>query len=323
MKNFTVLMLLLFVSACATGPATNLEKEVDEGKNGEQDVKTVDKTYSTDIRSFSNLKKTKSKISCNNYLKVKKENWRDLLEAGYSCIQKKKWNVLSSIAEKLSHNHLKAPWGPYYRSIVSEHKGDLARAVWMADLALKKAPGNSMILFQKARVLWMVKEETSSYEMMKKVVKLNPENYDAILFLGNIHYRDRDFKEALVYYNKILKVNSKDSKYRAAMGDSYFHTGKYKESVKHYKVAVYKERMNASLLYKIGLSYKFMKDWGRSKTYLEKAVAQKRKGRGLASVSAENMIADLKSVKAKIEASKGKNRKKIKVAKGAKSEKNK
>lgn len=305
MKYLVIILSFIFVSGCATGPATKMEKGTGKGQGKEQDVKTIDATYSTDIKSFSNLKKSRARVACRDYGNVDKKNWRDLLEAGFSCIQLKNWESLSAIAGKLSHNHLKAPWGPYYRSIVAENQGDLARAIWMADLALKKAPENAMILFQKARILWLTKEESQAYEMMEKVVELDSKNYDAILFLGNIHYRDRDFLEALIYYDKVLKYNYRDGKYRAAMGESNFYIGKYQESIKHYKAAASSEKLNASLFYKIGLSYKNLKNWSSAKTYLEKAISQRRKGRGLASLSDEKMRNDLKSVVAKIREIKG------------------
>ncbi|MGH1468921.1 MAG: tetratricopeptide repeat protein [Bdellovibrionales bacterium] len=314
MNYVITLIALMLITGCATGPAEKMEKGGAEksAKADLQDVKTVDTTYSTDIKASSNLKSSRARVSCNEYANVDKKNWRNLLEAGYSCIQKKNWDALSSIASKLSHNHLKAPWGPYYRSIVAEQRGDFARAIWMADLALKKAPDNAMILFQKARILWVTKQETASYEMMKKVVEADPKNYDALLFLGNIHYRDREFIEALSFYEKVLKYNYRDAKYRAAMAESNFFLGNYQESIKHYKAAAAGSKLNASLYYKLGLAYKNLKNWSNAKTYLTRAILQRRKGRSIASLSDENMRNDLKAVEAKIKEVKGENDEKAK-----------
>jgi len=309
MKKYTLIFSTLFIFGCATVPNSKPKKNVapKSKKSGElQDVKSVDSTYSENIETVSNLRKAKSKVACADHNKVDKANWRNLLEAGFSCIQEKKWTALSSIAAKLSHNHLKAPWGPYYRSIVAENRGDLARALWMADLALKKSPDNALILYQKARVLWLTKHESESYSLMKEVVKKDPKNYDALLFLGNVHYRDREFKEALSYFNQVLKFNSGDAEFRAALGESLFFSGKYKESVKHYKAASAKIKINGSLYYKIGLAYKNLKDWDLSKSYLEKAISQKRKGRSLASLGDLKMRKDLKEVMTNIESAKGK-----------------
>jgi tetratricopeptide (TPR) repeat protein len=310
MKNLTILCSLLFLFGCASTPDGAVQKKSSKKakKSGElQDVRTVDSTYSENIKTVSSLRKVKSKVPCANHTGVDKANWRDLLEAGFSCIQEKKWTELNSIAAKLSHNHLKAPWGPYYRSIVAEHRGDLARSLWMADLALKKSPDNALILYQKARVLWLSQKESQSYTLMKDVIKKDPTNYDAFLFLGNIHYRDREFKEALTYYNKVLEFNSGDVEYRAALGETLFFTGKYKESVKHYKAASSKMKLNGSLYYKIGLAYKNLKDWELSKSYLEKAISQKRKGRSLASLGDMKIRKDLNEVIAKINSGKEKN----------------
>lgn len=316
MKNLSLLFSVVFLFGCASVDSAKMEKKDSSKKEAKskelQDVKTVDKTYSEDIKSMSSLRKTKSKVLCDDHTKVEKKNWRDLLEAGFSCIQDKKWSPLSAIASKLSHNHLKAPWGPYYRSIVSEHRGDLSRSLWMIDLADKKAPNNSLIMYQKARVLWLTKNESEAYSLMKQVVAKNPKNYDALLFLGNIHYRDRDFKTALKYYEKVLQFNYKDSEYRAAMGESFFFSKKYQDSIKHYKAATSNIKKNASLLYKTGLAYKNLKNWASAKTYFEKAISQKRRGRSLASLGDMEIRKNLKDVITKIEAGKSiKNNKKV------------
>lgn len=310
MKKIIFIVLVLILSGCASTPDGEMGKETakDSKKKDElQDVRTVDKTYSDNIQTVSNLRKVKSKVPCADHSKVEKTNWRDLLEAGFSCIQDKEWTALSLVASKLSHNHLKAPWGPYYRSIVAENRGDLARSLWMADLALKKSPDNALILYQKARVLWLTKQESEAYSLMKTVVEKDPKNYDALLFLGNIHYRDREFKEALKYYNKVLEFNSGDAEYRAALGESLFFSGKYKDSVKHYKAAMSNMKLNGSLYYKVGLAYKNLKNWELSKSYLEKAISQKRKGRSLASLGDMKIRKELNEVMIKIESGKGKN----------------
>lgn len=310
MKQIILFASVIFLFGCATTQNNEIKKNKNakkEKKSSEiQDVKSVDATYSENIQTVSNLRKVKSKVLCVDHVKVDKKNWRNLLEAGFSCIQDKKWTALSSIASKLSHNHLKAPWGPYYRSIVSEHRGDLARALWMIDLALKKSPENALILYQKARILWLTKKESQSYSLMKKVVEKDPKNFDALLFLGNIHYRDRDFAEALKYYNKVLAYNSGDAEYRAALGESLYFIDKHKDSIKHYKAAASKIKLNGSLYYKIGLAYKNLKDWSLAKAFLEKAISQKRKGRSLASLGDMKIREDLKEVMIKINANKEK-----------------
>ncbi len=312
MKYSMISLGFIFILGCATGPSSQIDnvKILNGVKKGFQDVKKIDTVYSSGIKASSNLRNLRARVSCKEYGDVDNKNWRRMLEIGYSCIKKKNWSALSVVANKLSHNHLKAPWGPYYRSIIAEQEGDLTRAIWMVDLALKKAPQNTIIIFQKARVLWLAKNESMAYEMMKKVVKLDPKNYDALFFLGNIHYRDRDFKEALKFYKKIFKYNHKDAGYRAAMGESNFYLGNYQESIKHYKAAALRSKLNASLFYKLGLSYKNLKNWSNAKVYLEKAIVQRRKGRSLASLSDEKIRADLKIVEAKIRENKrGKNEK--------------
>lgn len=293
--------MILFLGACATtgngtGDAAKQSLSKEEKAQSLQDVRSVDKTYSSNINLATTLEKVRTKYSCKEYRQLKKTAWKDLLEAGYSCIDQKKWIELSEIAKILSHNHLKAPWGPYYRSIVAENKRDFSRALWMINLAEKKAPENSIILYQKARLLWTMGDETESYKLMEKVVKLNPKNFDALFFLGKIQYRDREFADAIHYFEKVYRYKRKDAAFRASLAESYFFEKKYKKSIDHYKAAASGQELNASLFYKIGLAYKNLKKYDSAKNYFEKAISQRRKGRSLASFSDDKVRAELNQV---------------------------
>lgn len=308
MKIMGVILCILFLSACSTtkemrkGTASDKVAAADS-KVEKQDVKSLDLTYSDGVESsFSK----RGKYKCDEYKTFKKEDWKKIIESGFSCIVDKNWAELSEIADILSHNHLKAPWGPFYKSVIaSDQRGDHLRALWMVDLALRKSPENTLILFQKARVKWLLEEHAEAFKIISDVVKKDKKNYEAAFFLSQIHYRDREFKEALKYFKDLGRYYSKDSNYRISYAESLFHTGKFKESVQQYKVAAGIEKNNATFYYRIGQAYKNMQNWSYAKSYLEKAISQRRKGRALASLSDEKIRKDLKFVEAKLVEVKG------------------
>lgn len=317
-KIFIIFILANFVVSCVTGDKTSDKsasqktkeaKKKDLSQTEKQDVTTVDTAYVEDIKGVSNFDKNRSKYNCNEYQKIEKQKWRDLVDAGYSCIRDKNWGTLSEVATLLSHNHLKAPWGPYFRSIVSESKADYSRALWMIELANKKAPNNPLVMYQKARILWGTKNETEAYNLFKEVYKLNSNLYEVPLFLGFVEYRDRNFKEAIAYFQKVEKYVNRNPEFNAALAESYFFTNDFKKSLPHYKSAVSREDLNASLYYKIGLAYKNLKDWNQAKSYFEKALSQRRRGRSIASFDDSSLHAALKEVDTVLSAQKsqGKN----------------
>ncbi len=311
MRLVFIILLAAFITGCATTDSNISEKgntqasskntKKEKPKEELQDVQTIDKSYGSKIRITSYIKKTKAKIKCSDYSKVKVDEWRKLLESGWSCIKNKNWPVLEEIANILSRKHIKAAWGPYYKSIIAEKQGDLMKAQWMINLAERKAPNNPVITFQKARLAWLQKDETQAFDLMKAVLKQDAKNLDAAQFLGEIHFRDRQFKEAINYLTKTLKYMGRDSKTRLALAESHFELGKYKESLAHYKTAISLTQNNADLWMKMGLSYQNLKNYERAKSCYEQAINQKRKGRALASLSDQEIRKNLSAVNKIIE----------------------
>ena len=241
-KNNFIFLLFFILASCATTSEsgnnekaqTNEEKSSKE-KNGEestakQDVKEIDLNYSKGFK----LSEKKGKIDCNKYLEIEKEDWRGLVESALSCIYDKNWSNLSKVADILSHNHLKAPWGPYYKSIVaSERFRDYQRAEWMINLAAKKSPKNDIINYQLARIYWNTNRKPQAYDLMEEIRKKDPNNSSVLRFLGDVEYRDRNFKKTLKHYSKIIPKFSRDLEFRAALATSYFYTDQKEKSLSH------------------------------------------------------------------------------------------
>lgn len=291
------LLFLLFLSACATGGNLNDDSisddklkttglEAGEGEaekiTSKQDVKELDLNYSKGL----GLSNKKGKYSCVKHLETEKENWQALVESALTCIYDKNWVELSKIADKLSHNHIKAPWGPYYKSIVAyERFRDYQRAEWMCNLALKKSPENNVVKYQLARIYWNTDRKPQSFDLMEQIKKKNPKNPNIQRFLGDVQYSDRNFKDALSHYEKVQSVFSRDLDFRSALATSYFYTGKKESSLSHYKFVVRNSKYKGPYLFQIGEVYKEMKNWSLAKAYYLKAMKSGPSSRNIASLS--------------------------------------
>lgn len=307
MKNFEKIFILtaaLTLMSCATSE----KEDVNESKAGskkeksrieKQDVKSVDNQYSENVR-FT-LKEGKYK--CEQAIEFEKEDWRKLLESGLSCIYNKDWNGLSKVADILSHNHLKAPWGAYYKSIIASEKyKDFQRAEWMANLALKKAPENEVIKFQMARIYWNTDRSSEAYDLMKDIQKKNKDNTSILKFLGDIEYKDRNFKEAEKYYSNVLSEFSNDLDYRAALAGTLYYNGKEKESLSHYKYVLRRSKNKRPLYFQIGEIYKKEKNWKYAKAYYERAMKDTATVRSIASLDQKKIKIQLDYVDQKLNA---------------------
>lgn len=303
-KTLLVILPLLISLGCATGTKSTGKDSKKSAKKemsriDAQDVKSVDSQY-TDSVKFT-VKEGKHK--CEEAIEFKKEEWRKLLESGLSCIYNKNWNGLSKVADILSHNHLKAPWGAYYKSVIASEKyKDFQRAEWMANLALKKAPDNQIIKFQLARIYWNTKRYSEAYDLMKEIKKKNPNDVSILKFLGDIEYKDRNFKEAEKYYSKVLSDFSKDVAFRAAYAGTLYYNGKQKESLSHYKYVLRRATDKRPLYFQIGEIYKNEKNWKYAKAFYERAIKDTQSVRSVASLDQKKIKIQLDYVDQKLKA---------------------
>jgi tetratricopeptide (TPR) repeat protein len=301
-KKSFIFTSILILSACATTKnvddsgveaSTKKEKKESSGEDStaKQDVKKLDMNYS---KGFE-LSEKKGKFDCKKYTDFEKEEWENLVESALSCISDKDWVSLSKIADILSHNHLKAPWGPYYKSIVAyERFRDFQRAEWMCNLALKKSPNNPIINYQLARIYWNTERKPEAFDLMLEINKKDPENPSVLRFLGDVEYTDRNFKKALKYYEKIIPRYSRDLDFRAALATSLFYTDQKQQSLSHYKYAARNSKENGPYFYQIGEVYKSLKNWTLAKAYYLRAMKTGPTTRSIASL-------DLKKIKVQLD----------------------
>ena len=296
MKNFKYIFVLLFVLASCSSvekkpdertPASSSKKLLKTKKDeatSDKDVLKLDMSYSKGVK----ISQKKGRFDCKKYVNFEKEKWKSLLESAQSCIYDKDWTTLSKIADIFSHNHLKAPWGAYYKSLVASEKyKDYQRAEWMCNLALKKSPDNEVIKFQLARIYWKTERQSQAFDEMNLVRKKNSNNKSVLRFIGDVEYSDRNFKEALTYYNKITSAYSKDLDFRGALATSLFYTDQKEKSIKHYKFVAKNTSDKGPYYFQIAEAYKFLKKWELAKTYYIKAKNAGQKSRGIASVDTD------------------------------------
>jgi Tfp pilus assembly protein PilF len=139
---------------------------------------------------------------------ILKQAWTDLVAMANSCLLKNKLNMAEEIALELSNNTSHAPWGPYYLALVAEKNGNLKKAIWMSELALKRAPDVGILNFNKGRLLWKNADFSESVEYLEKSISLKINIYEAYYLLGAIYLRDQDLKKAKNYLNGSLNLNT-------------------------------------------------------------------------------------------------------------------
>ncbi len=154
---------------------------------------------------------SKSTGHCLQVAELKGRDWKALLESINNCAQSNQWLSVESIAQELVKANVDSPWGPYYLSLAAEYEKDLPRALWMIDLALKKASSQVAILqYQRGRILWSLDQKDAAYKEMDLAAKLDKKMFDAKLFLAEIAYHELDYKTADQRFKEVLSVDSKN-----------------------------------------------------------------------------------------------------------------
>ncbi len=152
---------------------------------------------------------SKSTSHCLQVADFKGKDWKALLESINNCAQSNQWLSVESTAQELVKTNVNSPWGPYYLSLAAEYNKDLPRALWMIDLAIKKASSQMAILqYQRGRILWFLDQKDLAFKELVLSAKLDKSMYDANLFLAEIAYHELDYKTAAPKFKEVLSVDS-------------------------------------------------------------------------------------------------------------------
>jgi tetratricopeptide (TPR) repeat protein len=213
MKNVILMITLLgatwMMSACSIAPTSS------DLVSHKTDAQENTKKYGSSLSAFSITEKKSDFCPTDKKVEAEK-NWKHLISYANGCISKNQWSMVEMIGEKLSQIEPDAPWGAYYLSVVSEKNGHTERALWMIDLALKKADGIGLLRYQKGRILWERQFYKEAITEIEKSISLDNGITDAHVFLGQVYLRELDFKKAMGHFQTALGSDS--SNYSALFG---------------------------------------------------------------------------------------------------------
>lgn len=185
MRIHLALTSILLLSACAHQEKAATTK-VPDAKLGQE--------YATVPQS---LKTMEAKGDCPRQVSaLKGKTWKQYVAAANACVKTGQWKTVESIGQDMSRTHHLVPWGPYYLSLAAEHRKEVPRAVWMAELALKKAPNNGLLLYHQGRLFWQAKDQATALKNFKRATELDNRLAEAHLILGQMAMISNQMDEA-------------------------------------------------------------------------------------------------------------------------------
>ena len=109
----------------------------------------------------------------------------------------------------------------------------------------------------------------------EKALKINSKDYEPIYGLGECYYFLKEYKKAIDYYEKALKINSKHYESAYGLGNCYQRLNEYKKAIDCYeKALVLAKPVFSRATEKIGDCYRSLKDYKKAIEYYQKALKQ-------------------------------------------------
>ena len=133
------------------------------------------------------------------------------------CIQLKKWNDAETIAFKLSGTKETRATGLYYLSVIADKQGESEKSLWMIEKAFALDPENSIINYQKGKVLYSVEGINSALPFFEKVLDMRKSTQELVVMSALKSFSDRDYITATEEFSRL----SVDELYNYSLGELY------------------------------------------------------------------------------------------------------
>lgn len=252
LKYTAIAVLALTLSACASKPSTPGKADA---KSAAQSTTTKDEpvkpTYEEKVGAIS-VDEMSPKAKCPAENAWNGQDWKKIIPMANACVKAKNWQRVESIGSYLGIHASLTPWGAYYMSVAAGQRKDYPRAVWMMDLALKKAPNEGLFHYQLGRLHWEQDDDQGALKELKIASELNPaltdahwvmgqialqqgdmtaaekllqkaldndsKHWPALMAMASLRAKEKNWEQAESLLSRALKINPKDAKARQALG---------------------------------------------------------------------------------------------------------
>ncbi len=201
MKNLNCTLIFGFalsLAGCAHGSKNNHQSAAVDANQGAEYLKFV---------GSRSVRVLEGGAQCPLLIKsVKNQNWREQVNVINACVLKKQWRTVEQLANQMATTEHMAPWGAYYLSLAAESRNEMHRAMWMIELALKKAPRSGLLTYQQGRLQWLSGDHSTAKKTLQKAIGMDRKLTDAHLLLGQMALVNNETKEAGQRFQAALAV---------------------------------------------------------------------------------------------------------------------
>ena len=111
---------------------------------------------------------------------------------------------------------------------------------------------------------------------LESMVRKNPKDYDALLFLGGIHLSSGNFEKSVEYFRNVIAHVENHPTANYNLGLSYHKLNKLKEAEEYYKKAIQINPNNIDALNNLGVIYTSLNNKNEAIKYYHQAIAKNK-----------------------------------------------
>jgi tetratricopeptide (TPR) repeat protein len=153
---------------------------------------------------------------------------------------------------------------------IYEHKGMIDDSILEYNETLKINPANYKVFYSLGKVYFGKNNFEDAEKYLTQSVGIKKDFLEGYFYLASTQVKLSKTEEARGNFNKILSINPKYVSAVSGIADIYFDKSDFKNAALYYE-KVLDIKVKGEYLYKLGLSYKELKDDDKALAYLEKA----------------------------------------------------
>jgi cytochrome c-type biogenesis protein CcmH/NrfG len=89
---------------------------------------------------------------------------------------------------------------------------------------------------------------------LRSRIQANPNDYEALVDLGNIHFEQETFDDAIELYEKALALRPDDVNLRTDLGTAMYYQQRFDEAIAQFNLALRQDPAHAQTLFNLGVA---------------------------------------------------------------------
>ena len=148
----------------------------------------------------------------------------------------------------------------------------LSETEQLLQLLLLKEPRNADLYQSLGDISYEKADFRQALIFYQQAVKLNSNDYHTLFNLANSHFGLGNFQDAVSYYQKALRLDANDRICHFNLGNALFKTENFQEAADHYNRAISLGLVSPEIFFNLGNSYYQLKEYDVSINYHQRAL---------------------------------------------------